>query len=242
MRTVTFLGYSFFAGTLEELRETVEKAIRNGEKLHIVTANPEMLVIQNPDFCSVLRSAEIRLPDGIGVVLGAKALRCGKLRRFPGIEVAEMLMEWGQKRGWKFYFLGARESVVIQAIENIRRRYPDLCISGFHHGYFTSDEEVLADIIRSAPNILFIGMGVPRQEMWIARYRNILPVQVFMGVGGSFDVWAGKFRRAPFLFRRLGFEWLWRVICEPSRIRRIVPAFIRFGALLFREWWRRRVV
>lgn len=242
MRTVPFLGYPFFSGTLEELRGIVEEAIRERKKLHVVTVNPEMLVFQDPAFQSTLRQAEIRLCDGIGVVWGAHFLGCGNLPRFPGIEVAEAVMRWGEKEGWRFYFLGAREPVVARAVEELRRRYPNLSICGFHHGYFTDDAEVLADIERSTPNVLFVGMGVPRQEMWIARYRDVLPAQVFMGVGGSFDVWAGRFRRAPYVFRRLGLEWLWRVALEPSRIRRVVPAFWRFGVMLLRERWRRGVV
>lgn len=239
-RTVHFLGYSFFAGTLEELRGVVEGAIQEGKKLHIVTVNPEMLVVRDPGFRSVLERAEIRLPDGIGVVWGARFLRCGNLERLPGIEVAEALMGWGREKGWRFYLLGARESVVTQAVENLLRRYPGLCIAGFHHGYFEDDAKVLADIVASAPHVLFVGMGAPRQEIWIARYRDALPAFVFMGVGGSFDVWAGRLRRAPLFFRCLGLEWLWRVICEPYRMRRVVPAFARFGVRLLREWWRRR--
>lgn len=239
MKTVQFLGYSFFAGTLEELQGVVTEAVQEGKKLHIVTVNPEMLVVRNPDFRSVLERAEIRLPDGIGVVWGAKFLRCGNLERLPGIEVAEALMEWGREKGWRFYFLGARESVVAQAVENLLRRYPGLCIAGFHHGYFEDDAAVLADIAASCPQVLFVGMGVPRQEMWIARHRDVLPAQIFMGVGGSFDVWAGRVRRAPLCFRCLGLEWLWRVVCEPRRVRRVVPAFARFGILLLKERWRR---
>lgn len=242
MRTVTFLGYPFFAGDLEELRGIVEEAVEERRKLHIITVNPEMLVLRDPIFQSILRDAEIRLPDGIGVVWGARFLRCGDLRRLPGIEVAEALMQWGRERGWRFYFLGARESVVVQVVERVRHRYPDLLVAGFHHGYFTDDAEVLADIKRSAPDVLFVGMGVPRQEMWIARYRDVLPASVFMGVGGSFDVWAGRLRRAPAFFRRLGLEWLWRVVLEPGRVRRVGPAFWRFGLTLLREWWRRGVV
>lgn len=239
MRTVRFLGYPFFAGTLEELRAIVEEAVREGRKLHIMTVNPEMLAVRDRGFHTILERAEIRLPDGIGVVWGARLLRCGRLLRRPGIEVAEALMEWGQERGWRFYFLGARESVVAQAVEKVLRRYPGLCVCGFHHGYFEDDAEVLADVVSAAPNVLFVGMGVPRQEVWIARYRDVLPAQVFMGVGGSFDVWAGRLRRAPLPFRFLGLEWLWRVLREPRRVRRVVPAFARFGMLLMREWWRK---
>lgn len=242
MKTVTFLGYPFFAGTLEELQSIVDRAVQEDRKLHIVTVNPEMLVFRNADFQEVLRSADLRLPDGIGVVWGARFLRAGNLRRLPGIEVAEALMAWGEERGWRFYFLGARQEVVAQAVANLRLRYPNLSIVGFHHGYFQEDPPVLEEIVAASPNVLFVGMGVPRQEMWIARYRHILPAQIFMGVGGSFDVWGNRVRRAPLLFRRLGIEWLWRVGCEPSRARRVVPAFVRFGAMLLREWWRRGVV
>ncbi|MGQ9622397.1 MAG: WecB/TagA/CpsF family glycosyltransferase [Candidatus Caldatribacteriaceae bacterium] len=239
MRELSLLGYSFFGGTLEELLESVERTVVEGKKLHIITANPEMLVFPDPRFRKVLGEAEIRLPDGIGVVWASRFLGCGTLHRLAGIEVAEALMERGSTRGWSFYFLGARKGVVEEAVAKLRCRYPHLLVCGFHHGYFTEDEEVLEDIRRKCPSVLFVGMGVPRQEMWIARHRNALPVSVFMGVGGSFDVWAGELKRAPTVFRRLGLEWLWRVLQEPRRLRRIVPAFFRFGfALLSEKWWR----
>lgn len=239
MRTVNLFGRPFFNGTLEELREIVEKVVEEGRKIHIITVNPEMLVFRDSRFQEILASTELCLPDGIGVVWASRFLQRGNLQRLPGIEVAEALMEWGSTRGWKFYFLGARKPVVTKAVAQIKYRYPHLAICGFHHGYFTDDREVLQDIERSHPHILFVGMGVPRQEMWIARYRDILPAHVLMGVGGSFDVWAGELRRAPFLFRHLGLEWLWRVCLEPRRLRRIVPAFFRFGMLLLRERLRR---
>ncbi|WP_427366138.1 WecB/TagA/CpsF family glycosyltransferase [Candidatus Caldatribacterium saccharofermentans] len=235
---VELLGYSFFAGGLEDLRNVVENAVEQGRKLHIVTVNPEMLVFRDPHFLKVLASAELRLPDGIGVVWASRLLRCGMLQRLPGIEVAEAIMTWGSERGWGVYFLGAREDVVQQAAQVMQRRYPGLKVCGCHHGYFTNDAEVVEDIKRTAPEVLFVGMGVPKQELWIARHREALPVKVFMGVGGSFDVWAGKLPRAPLLFRSLGLEWLWRLLLEPRRVQRVVPAFFRFGLRLLGEKWR----
>lgn len=235
---VELLGHSFFAGRLEDLRSVVEDAVEQGRKLHIVTVNPEMLMLRDPRFLEVLASAELRLPDGMGVVWASRLLRRGVLQRLPGIEVAEAIMAWGSERGWGFYFLGAREGVVQQAVQAMQHRYPSLKVCGCHHGYFTDDTEVVEDIKRTAPEVLFVGMGVPKQELWIARYREVLPVRVFMGVGGSFDVWAGRLPRAPLFFRSLGLEWLWRLFLEPRRIRRVVPAFFRFGLRLLREkWW-----
>ncbi len=157
-----------------------------------MTVNPEMLVLCDPRFLEVLASAELRLPDGMGVVWASHFLRRGVLRRLPGIEVAEAIMAWGSERGWGFYFLGAREGVAQQAARVMQRRYPGLKICGCHHGYFADDAEVVEDIKRTAPEVLFVGMGVPKQELWIARHREALPVRVFMGVGGEFRCVGGE--------------------------------------------------
>ncbi|MGC8778550.1 MAG: WecB/TagA/CpsF family glycosyltransferase [Candidatus Caldatribacteriaceae bacterium] len=232
-----FLGFSIAELNREALVALVDEALRKKRKMHLVTLNPEMLARQARDarFRAVLLRAEVLVPDGMGIVWGAKFLGKALPGRLPGIELAEALLAEGQKSGWRFYLVGGKEGVAEQAAQRLRKRYPGLQVVGTHHGYFEEDAPVVEAINRANPQVLFLGMGSPRQELWIDQYREVLSPLVFMGVGGSFDVWSGEKKRSPRFLQRLGLEWLWRVLTEPGRLRRVVPAFWRFGILLLRE-------
>ena len=240
--TMEFLGFSICELDKKAIVGLVAQAIEKRRKCHLITVNPEMLARQSQDgyFREVLLRAEILVPDGIGVVWGARFLGTSKIRRLAGIELAEALLFEGARRNWSFYFLGGKEGIAEKAASSMQRRYPGLQVVGTHHGYFTKDEDVLEDINRLRPQVLLVGMGAPRQEIWIDTHREALTPLVFMGVGGSFDVWSGEKRRAPGIFQGLGLEWFWRLGKEPGRLRRIVPSFWRFGMLVFREWMRKR--
>ena len=145
-------------------------------------------------------------------------------------------MMQAEEKEWRFYFLGGREDVVEEAVKELKEKYPHLEIGGFHHGYFgDNDEEVIKDINRASPDILFVGLGSPRQEYWIRENRERINALVMMGVGGSFDVWSGTKKRAPRWIRKLNLEWAYRIICEPQRLQRVVPAFFNFARLVWKE-------
>lgn len=236
-------GFSVSELEREAIVNLVGEAVKEGRKIHLVTLNPEMLACQssNSRFREVLRRAEILVPDGMGIVWGAKFLGKARIKRLPGIELAEALLEKSREEGWGVYLLGGREGVAEKAARALGRKYPGLQIVGTHHGYFQNDSEIVEVINRTGATVLLVGMGAPRQELWIDVHRDALAPFLFMGVGGSFDVWSGEKKRAPFCIRRMGLEWLWRVLSEPGRIRRIVPSFFRFGVLLLRERMRRMV-
>ncbi len=239
---MNFLGFELWEEGVQELLHTVEEAIREGKKLHIVTLNPEMVARQTFDlsFRQVLQEAEVLIPDGVGIVWGIRFLERRVLERLAGIELAEEIVVQGEKKGWSFYFLGGEPGIAEQAARNLCRRYPRLRVVGFHHGYFGEDGEVVEDICGKVPDVLLVGMGSPRQEKWVHRYKDVLPSWVMIGVGGSLDVWSGKKKRAPRLWQTMRLEWGYRLLCEPWRIRRIVPSFLRFAWLLLREKFRKK--
>ncbi|HOQ67506.1 MAG TPA: WecB/TagA/CpsF family glycosyltransferase [Candidatus Atribacteria bacterium] len=235
--TRELFGFSFYDCCLSELLEVLENKIEEKEKVQVVTANPEILArgFQEEEFNQVLKEAEIVVADGIGVVMASRFLGEALSHRLPGVEIGEALMVRGEEKGWRFYFLGGKEEVVEKAVKELKVKYPRLDVGGFHHGYFGEDEEIIEDINRVNPHILLVGLGSPRQECWIQGNRERINALVMMGVGGSFDVWSGTKKRAPRWMRKLNLEWAYRIICEPQRLRRVVPAFFNFAQLVWKE-------
>ncbi|MDK2896412.1 MAG: N-acetylglucosaminyldiphosphoundecaprenol N-acetyl-beta-D-mannosaminyltransferase [Candidatus Atribacteria bacterium] len=235
---VELFGYRIVCSPSQVLNR-VEEAIRFKRQLHLVTLNPEMVARQSWDqqFREVLQGAELLVPDGVGVVWAARLLGKRIPARISGVDLAEALFSEGSRQGWRVFLLGGSELVVERAYQEIKKRFPLLSIVGFHHGYFSEEKTVVEVINSQKPDIVLVGMGCPRQEFWIARFREQFAASVFVGVGGSFDVWSGLKPRAPRLIQKMGLEWLYRVAREPSRLRRIIPSFGRFGWIVAREWW-----
>ncbi len=237
-----FLGLALWEGDVSELMVIARDAVRGRKQLHIVTLNPEMVARQAYDcsFREALRTADLLVPDGIGIVWAARFLQRKILRRLPGIELAEHMIARGEKEKWSFYFLGGEPGVAEGAIAHLCRRYPRLQVVGFHHGYFQDHQRIVRDINEREPDVLLVGMGSPYQEMWIHRYRSSLVCRVMVGVGGSFDVWSGKKKRAPRVWQAMRLEWGYRLLQEPWRIHRVAPAFLRFLWLVLGEKFRLR--
>ncbi|OPX22992.1 MAG: hypothetical protein B1H03_02870 [Planctomycetales bacterium 4484_113] len=239
---VDFLGFSIYAGSpgraLLELRDRVAE----GRTTHVVTLNSEMALVarRHPEFAEVVRKAEMRVADGIGIVLGIRFLTGRKVHRITGISLADDLMAAAAREGFSVFFLGARSGVIERAVEHIRARFPHLRIVGWHHGYFHGqEEEVVAEIQASEAQVLLVGTGSPGQEFFIARTRERLPCKLLMGIGGAFEVWAGRRHRAAPWIQRMGLEWLYRAFVDPSRWRRL--SFIpRFAWLVLREKFSRQ--
>lgn len=205
---------------------------RQGSPAHIVTANPEMIVRAHgdPRLREVLRSADLVVPDGTGVVWAARTLGRPVPGRIAGIDLTSALLARAADHGRSVFLLGAEPGIAELAGSRLVGRDPDLCIAGTHHGYFAPAEspEVVARINESGADLLLVAMGVPRQELWIAEWRDELKVRVAIGVGGAFDVFAGKVQRAPVWLQRVGLEWAYRVAKEPWRVRRLgaIPRFV----------------
>ena len=199
---------------------------RNGLKTAVFTPNVEMLSLSAKDenLKALLKRGDLLLPDGIGVYLAARLSGCHPKERTNGIDLAERLMR-ARCNEMTLFLIGAKPGIAKRAAIELQHKCPSLRIVGTHHGYFseTDSGDVIKMIDRSGANTLFVCLGFPRQEKWIAENMpKLKSVDLAIGLGGSLDVWSGSVRRAPKLFRACGLEWLWRIIIEPRRIARIL--------------------
>ncbi|WP_283769442.1 WecB/TagA/CpsF family glycosyltransferase [Roseofilum capinflatum] len=213
--------------------------LREKRGAHVVTLNAEMTMQarENPALAQIIRQADLVIPDGSGVVLYLQ-WQGYQIQRFPGIELAETLLcrmgEFssleGDSRGAFFY--GGEPGVAQDAAQMWQQQCPDLKIAGVQHGYLSEAEEqdLLATVKEKQPHLIYVGLGVPRQELWIAQHRSLCPGSIWIGVGGSFDIWAGRKDRAPAWLRDRHLEWVYRLYQEPSRWRRML-ALPRFAWL-----------
>ncbi|GCD11365.1 WecB/TagA/CpsF family glycosyltransferase [Clostridium tagluense] len=221
--------YEIFNDNMESLL----RSINNFEKVHIISGNPEVLsngLQNNILFDNFTSKNAIIIPDGISTVICSKIVGQPVSEKIAGIELMDSLVKKCESENQGIYLLGATKETVDMCNINLRTKYRKLNILGSHDGYFEIDncEEILQEIEKVSPKILFVAMGCPRQELFIAKYMDRLPCSVFMGVGGSFDIIAGNLKRAPKWMISIGLEWLYRVAKEPFRIKRLssIPKFI----------------
>ena len=202
----------------------VAAGVRGGPTRIAVSFNPELIVgaQDDPAAAEAVLAADLRFPDGVGAVWAAARQGVPGLERVPGIELAESLLAGAAAAGLPVYLLGAAEGVAAEAGERLSERFPGLVVAGTHQGYFAAGEDAhLARTVRaSGAAVLLAALGAPRQEVFLHRRRMELGVAVAMGVGGSFDVWAGRVERAPEWTHALGVEWLYRLATDPKRARR----------------------
>lgn len=219
----------------EKTKELVEKSNKTCKM--IVAPNVEFIMTAQKDeeFFNILKKADFATPDSIGVMIGGKLQKKPFKQRIPGQAYFRKVLEVGEKEGWTFYLLGGKGDVPELAVKNIKKIYPNLNIVGYHEGFFetASEDEVIKQINELQPNVLFVAMGAPIQEKWIAKHQKELKVDVAAGQGGTFDYEAGKIKRAPVIFQKLGIEWLWRLILQPSRIFRMVVLPIYLLKIIF---------
>jgi exopolysaccharide biosynthesis WecB/TagA/CpsF family protein len=213
---------------------SAEAAGSDGGPPHTLVAasfNPELVMRAQTDerAAAALLAADLRFPDGIGAVWAGRRQGAVAMQRVPGIELGERVLAAAAGEGIAVYFLGGAPGVAEEAAVRMSERFPGLLVAGVHHGYFSRDEEpeVVRRVQASGAPLLFVAMGAPRQEMFLERNRARLGASVGVGLGGSFDVWAGRVQRAPERYRRLGLEWLYRLARDPRRLRRqlVLPRF-----------------
>ncbi|HBT49596.1 MAG: Teichoic acid biosynthesis protein [Caldanaerobacter subterraneus] len=214
--------------------EAVEilKGYLKEDRIHIVaTPNAEIIMMAQKDeeYKKILNETDLNVPDGSGVVFASKVFNKPLKERVAGFDLMMEFVKWASHKDVSIYLLGAKPEVVEKAQSNLKNLYPSLKIVGFHHGYFNEKEEenIIEDINKRAAQVLFVALGAPKQEKWIYKNKEKLKVKIAMGVGGSFDVIAGKAKRAPEIYRKLGLEWLYRLIQEPWRYKRMsaLPKF-----------------
>lgn len=228
---VKILGYGVDSFTFDE---AVEYAyFHHGQ---IVTINPEMIseARKNKDFSEIVEHADLVVPDGIGVEIGLKILG-HKVRRIPGIELGRALIVKFSDENKTVAFVGAKPEVVESAVKMLRTDIQNLNVVYFHDGYFKDANIIMDSLYQAKPDLVLVALGSPKQEFFIAEMKTRLPNSTFIGLGGSFDVWAGHVERAPEIYQNLGLEWLYRTIKEPKRFKRIFPTLPLFILSVLKE-------
>lgn len=204
----------------------LSQAIRTRTPHQVVTVNPIIMMngLDQPAFMSILQRAELIVPDGTGVVWAARYIGNPVAERVTGFDLLHRLLELGNQQGWKVFLLGASPETIREARQRLIQQYPSIQLVGYRDGFFgeAQDSEVIAMIQQANPDILFVGRSTNTQEPWIDRYRAELNIPVMMGVGGSFDVISGNLKRAPKLIQKLQLEWLFRLIRQPWRYKRML--------------------
>lgn len=236
-KTHKVLGYDVDLMSFKEALEFVETKINNNEGLHVVTINPEIIEFANKDvnFADILKNADFVIPDGVGIKIALK-LKGIQQEQIPGIEFAKEAINICEKNNKKIALIGAKEEVIQQAKNNLKNEHQNLNICYSRNGYFTKDEEneIINELVNSQPTLVLVALGAPKQDLFIKSCKEKYKNAIYIGVGGSFDVWAGKVERAPETFRKIGCEWLYRTIKQPERLKRIyktLPIFL-FKAII----------
>jgi len=237
--SVTILGVRVHRLSWEDALRGVETLLADGRQHQIGTVNPEFVMQAQRDhaFRALLNGLDMAWPDGIGLLWAAKWLRCPIPARVTGSDGVPRLAELAARRGWKLFLLGAAPGVAAAAAARLQERLPRLQIVGTYAGSpDVAEEEAIIRLVNEArPDILFVAYGAPAQDYWIQRNLTRLnSVRLAMGVGGSLDFIVGKQRRAPVWMRRVGLEWLYRLLREPWRWRRQL-ALPRFAFAVLRQ-------
>ncbi|MBR4015561.1 MAG: WecB/TagA/CpsF family glycosyltransferase [Anaerotignum sp.] len=227
MRRLTHvLGVPFDVVTMQEATEKAQDLLQAEGQHFICTPNPEIVMEARKDakLMEILQKADMVVPDGIGVVWASKYSDVRLPERVAGYDLTQKLMQTLAGGEETFYFFGGAPGVAAAAERKMTKQYPGLKIVGVHNGYFDEKEEkkIIADIKKLSPSILLVGLGAPKQEKWIYENMHLTGAKLCIGVGGSFDVMAGNVKRAPKVFRKLGLEWFYRLITQPSRWRRML--------------------
>lgn len=236
---VSVLGVPVDAVDMSQAVRAVEHMLRGERAQAVIAVNPEKVIKAQADGALLqrLHSAGLLIPDGIGVVAACRLLGIARMRRVPGSELMPELCALAARRGVPVFLFGASPEVNTKACDVLRARYPGLRIAGSQHGYVDDAQQqaVIEQINASGAEILFVALGSPKQELWMERYLPQLRVKVCQGVGGTFDVLAGRVRRAPWLWRRLHLEWLYRLLSQPRRLLR-QSALPQFAIQVLRRW------
>lgn len=229
------LGVRIDSFAKHELARIFAEKLNGSKFCHVATVNPEFLVTVKKDveFQKILNHAELNICDGVGIQLMSRILYGKKIERITGVDIAALLCKICAQEKKSIFFLGGR-SVAEHAAKNMKKRYPNLKIAGYAEG---TPGELLPEVIEAKPDAILVAYGAPAQEKWIANYYKEVPsLRIGIGIGGTFDFWAGKLKRAPKMAQNLGVEWLWRLFQEPkTRAKRIWKAVFIFSKLSLQE-------
>lgn len=220
-----------YAQGTQDFYKIVEDSLINKKRMFIVTANPETFSYgeKEKDFDKLLVDKSTTLiPDGIGIVKAARMLDYNITERITGVDLAQQLFNLANKYSLKVALLGATEEV-IKALENVfKEKYPKAEIVAIENGYTDNKDKFFDDIAKKEPDVCLVALGIPAQEKLIYKHLSKFKKGIFVGVGGSFDVLSGTKKRAPKIFQKLNIEWLFRLVCEPKRIKRFWNNNVKF--------------
>lgn len=243
-KRIDFMGVPLDTLSMRETVQTIDQAVQNRVRLQHVVVNVAKFVMMrsNEELHQDVVESDLINIDGMGIVIGARLLGFGRIERVAGVDLMREVLQLCSEKGYRPYFLGAKEEVLQKAIVEIKRLFPTVQIAGFQNGYFKpEDEPQIVDRIRSSDaDCLFLAISSPIKERFIRRYRDDLNVSFLMGVGGSIDVIAGLVKRAPMWMQRWGLEWAYRLAQEPRRMwKRYLFTNCIFAVLLARALLRR---
>ncbi len=231
--------------TMEETLDRIEEFVESGLPHQHVVVNVDKVVKaeSDPALRAIINQCDLVNVDGMPIVWASRLLGKPLKERVAGVDLFERLLAHATLKGWRVYFLGATQEVVLRVAERAKVRWPDLVVAGFRNGYWdTAEEAAVAEAIRSAnPQLLFVAISSPKKEEFLSCYQKAMGVPFAMGVGGTFDVFVGKVRRAPVWMQRVGLEWFFRFLQEPRRMfRRYFVEDLFFFRLLARDLFRSR--
>ena len=215
--------------------ERLDKFVSSKRPSFVVT--PDTLAIlrarKDEKYLEITRKADLVTPDGAGILWAASTLDVPLIERITGIDLINKICISAVEKGYRLYLLGSKDGTIDKAVKNLKDRFPGINIVGYHHGYFDEfapgvgknikgEKDIIRDIKAKKPDFLLVGLGVPKQELWISKHKDELGVPVCIGIGGSFDVLSGKIPRAPLWMQNHGMEWIFRLIKEPKRFKRVM--------------------
>ena len=240
MDKIDILGVGILNTTLEEVISSLENDLSEGNRVKIFTPNTEIVMSasKSQDLKDEINKGTYVIPDGIGLLHGARMRGIELKERVTGFDTSMELLRLADVNKYSLYLLGGKDGIAEAASENIKKSYPGIRIAGFHHGYFQGthtgnpgtehESRLVEEIKKSNADIIFIGFGFPRQEIWINKYMESIGTKVAIGNGGVMDILAGKAKRSPEIFIKFGLEWFYRLVSDPSRIKRqiVLPLFL----------------
>ncbi len=232
----TLLGVRIDDFTKEQWLKVVADLVRSEKKgEYLVRPNAEIITYaqKDPEFKNILNNATLAIPDGVGIETAAKILNLRLNNRCGGPESMLDVVKLAEENSFSIYLLGGKVQTVAKAARNLQKKFKNLKIRGYQSGYFTDSDQVINQINKLSPNIVFVGMGFPKQEKWIWENKDKLNVSLLVAEGGSFDYIAGEVKRAPVFIRKIGLDWLFRLVNQPWRLKRQLALF-KFSYLVLK--------
>ena len=240
MDMVKIFGVNICNTTLDETVNLLETYLKENKLRTIYTPNTEIVMAAKKDeeLRDLINKGDLILADGIGLIYGSKIKKKPLKGRVTGIDTSIKLLEIANTNSYSLYLLGGKDGIAKVAADNIMGKYPNINVVGYHHGYFKGshlglknepeEKAIIDEINKLNPDIIFVGFGFPKQEIWIDSNKDIITGKVIIGNGGVMDILSGNSKRAPDIFIKLGLEWLYRLFQDPSRIKRqiVLPKFL----------------